>query len=386
MNLKKRVIGVVLVGIMCLGGAVNVLAKDNTQDIKFQLENGKDMEVQIVEHNYLGTIEVNIPVILKESLDKTQYKKTKVDVIRRNGDDSAIATFKVLKGTGQADSADGVISFYPYHNNNLDISGDYNANFINSQDVLCKGYSKMPTYSVDGITDINNIKVMPQYKRDFMVDINIQYYKDGNPCFYISSGKMLILSDDSIDKFLKTGELEMYKEDTTTWEPLRELLLNQGSKENSNVSSSKKTNVSNAARTTSNIMVNNKKVDLEAYTINNNTYFKLRDLAYIINGTEKQFNVEWDDVNRAISILSNIPYRIQGNELGLSSKNTNQEAVISESKIYMDGTEVSLSAYNIKGSTYFKLRDLAEKLNINIQWSQKDKSISIDTTKDYTQE
>ena len=42
-------------------------------------------------------------------------------------------------------------------------------------------------------------------------------------------------------------------------------------------------------------------VQFEAYNINGSNYFKLRDVAYAMNGTSKQFDVRW---NSGISILS----------------------------------------------------------------------------------
>ena len=44
-----------------------------------------------------------------------------------------------------------------------------------------------------------------------------------------------------------------------------------------------------------------KEVQFEAYNINGSNYFKLRDVAYAMNGTSKQFDVRW---NSGISILS----------------------------------------------------------------------------------
>ena len=39
----------------------------------------------------------------------------------------------------------------------------------------------------------------------------------------------------------------------------------------------------------------------DAYNIEGSNYFKLRDLAYVLNGTDKQFEVGWDAAANAIS-------------------------------------------------------------------------------------
>ncbi|MGO4119405.1 hypothetical protein ACEQ6C_40435, partial [Rhizobium ruizarguesonis] len=46
-----------------------------------------------------------------------------------------------------------------------------------------------------------------------------------------------------------------------------------------------------AAPTDSKVLVNGKTISFEAYNINGNNYFKLRDFAAAVNGTEKQFEV-----------------------------------------------------------------------------------------------
>ena len=46
-----------------------------------------------------------------------------------------------------------------------------------------------------------------------------------------------------------------------------------------------------AKPTASTVLVNGENVAFDAYNINDNNYFKLRDLAYILSGTEKQFEV-----------------------------------------------------------------------------------------------
>ena len=37
-------------------------------------------------------------------------------------------------------------------------------------------------------------------------------------------------------------------------------------------------------------------------------------------------------------------------------------------KIYVDGEQVSMTAYNIGGSNYVKLRDIGKAVNFNVYW------------------
>lgn len=54
------------------------------------------------------------------------------------------------------------------------------------------------------------------------------------------------------------------------------------------------------------------------------------------------------------------------------------------SKIYIDGKEVLLTAYNINDNNFFKLRDIGQALDFGIYWDGAANTIVIDTSKKYT--
>jgi hypothetical protein len=134
------------------------------------------------------------------------------------------------------------------------------------------------------------------------------------------------------------------------------------------------------APTAAKVLVNGKAVSFEAYNIDNNNYFKLRDLAMAINASEKNFAVDFDGTLNAISLTSNKAYTPQGNELVVSSKLTTKQATATMSKVYLNGEEVQFTAYNIDGSNYFKLRDVAKVINFGVFWDAGANSIGIDTS------
>jgi hypothetical protein len=135
--------------------------------------------------------------------------------------------------------------------------------------------------------------------------------------------------------------------------------------------------------TASKVVVDGKAVSFEAYNIEGNNFFKLRDLAMAVNGSDKSFEVSWDGENNAISLLSNEAYTPEGNELKASGEPTTKQAVATTAKVYLDGKELSLVAYNIDGNNYFKLRDVAQAINIGISWDADANSIGIETKNDY---
>jgi hypothetical protein len=138
-----------------------------------------------------------------------------------------------------------------------------------------------------------------------------------------------------------------------------------------------------ASPTSSKVLVNGKTISFEAYNVNGSNYFKLRDLAMAVNGTVKQFEVGWDSANNFINLTTNKAYTVTGGELTASSNPTATEAKTTTSKVYVNGKEVSFTAYNISGSNYFKLRDIAKLIDFGVAWDEKINTISIDTTKVY---
>ncbi|MDQ0116578.1 WG repeat-containing protein [Paenibacillus harenae] len=140
-----------------------------------------------------------------------------------------------------------------------------------------------------------------------------------------------------------------------------------------------------AKPTASKVMVNGKAVSFEAYNIGGSNYFKLRDLALAVNGTDKNFEVGFDKAKNAVNLLANKAYTPVGGELVASGGQTGKSAAPSVSKIYVDGVQAPLKAYNIGGNNYFKLRDIAKAFNIGITFDASTSTIGIDTSLSYTE-
>lgn len=146
-----------------------------------------------------------------------------------------------------------------------------------------------------------------------------------------------------------------------------------------------KENVITAKPTASKVMVNGKVTAFEAYDIGGSNYFKLRDLAMAINGTEKQFQIGWDGEKNAINLTKKTAYTPDGKELAVSPNPSAKEAKPSQSKIYINGEEVQFTAYTINGSNYFKLRDIAKAIDFAVTWDGNLNTVGIDTMAGYTE-
>ena len=118
-------------------------------------------------------------------------------------------------------------------------------------------------------------------------------------------------------------------------------------------------------------------VKCEVYNIDGSNYFKLRDLAALLNGTPAQFSVKWDEKNKTISLLTSKPYTAEGSELKVGSDQS-VTAKPSVTSLLVDGRKVDgLTAYNIGGNNYFKLRDLAGWLYFDVDYNQVADTVAI---------
>lgn len=137
-----------------------------------------------------------------------------------------------------------------------------------------------------------------------------------------------------------------------------------------------------AQPTASKVLVNGTDTSFDAYNIKGNNYFKIRDLANVVSGSEKQFDVTWDNEKKVINLVSNKAYTVVGGEM---AKGDGQEknSVTNTSPIYKDGELVQLAAYTIDGNNYFKLRDIGALFNFGVTWNNETKTVGIDTAIGY---
>ncbi len=128
------------------------------------------------------------------------------------------------------------------------------------------------------------------------------------------------------------------------------------------------------------LSVNGKSVTCDIYNIDGSNYFKLRDLAYLMNGTESQFEVGWDAVNKSIAITTGKSYTPAGGELVVGD-DLSGTAVPSAQTIYIDGVKRSdLSVYNIGGNNFFKLRDLGTAVTFIVDYDGATKTMIVEST------
>lgn len=141
----------------------------------------------------------------------------------------------------------------------------------------------------------------------------------------------------------------------------------------------------NATPTENTIYVDGTKVNGAAYMINDNNYFKLRDIAAMVNGSAKQFEVSWNETAKRIDLTTNKAYTVVGGELALPSS-VAKTANASNASVFKDGGKVDYTGYNIADNNYYKLRDLCKDMDIGVKYDLATNRVDILTTVGYGEE
>ena len=134
-----------------------------------------------------------------------------------------------------------------------------------------------------------------------------------------------------------------------------------------------------ARPTSSEVLVDGFIVAFEAYNIDDFNYFKLRDIAYIIKDSPKRFGIGWDEAKNAISLTTGAPYIPVGGEMGKGGS-TAKTAEPTDSVVLLNGKEIKLTAYNIDGYNYFKLRDVGQAAGFRVDWVESADMIVINSS------
>lgn len=116
------------------------------------------------------------------------------------------------------------------------------------------------------------------------------------------------------------------------------------------------------------VTVDGERVDPQGYNINGYNFYKLRDIAYILNGTDSQFNVTWDGANNRIILTDDAAYQEVGGEMTSSVSAEIKNVSESDSTIVLDGNTLSLTGYRINGNNYYKIRDVGSTLGFSVDF------------------
>ena len=139
-----------------------------------------------------------------------------------------------------------------------------------------------------------------------------------------------------------------------------------------------------AYASTQTVEVDGKTVEFQMYALKDangydTNYVKLRDVAYVLNGTSAQFDVEWQG---QVSVRSGRSYCLNGSEMYTPYRGDRPYTqpggvtIVDGEDRYLDA--ILLSDDNGGGYTYYKLRDLGNALGFTVDWSS-ERGVYIET-------
>lgn len=118
------------------------------------------------------------------------------------------------------------------------------------------------------------------------------------------------------------------------------------------------------------LVVDGKDIACEKYNIGGSNYFKLRDIAYALNGTGSQFGVGYDEATFTVAINTGEDYTPTGTEMKTGVDNSSTAKPSSQSILVNGVRNDELTVYNIGGSNFFQLRELGDILGFEVGYNQ----------------
>jgi len=116
--------------------------------------------------------------------------------------------------------------------------------------------------------------------------------------------------------------------------------------------------------------------NVQVYNIDGYNYFKLRDVAKMLINMPDEFSVDYDPLAQLIVINTGWAYEGPAEfdkvvATGVKTANPGNGDVM------VNGTIHHLTAYNIDGYNYFKLRDLGNAVGFQVGWDAEKKCVNI---------
>lgn len=138
----------------------------------------------------------------------------------------------------------------------------------------------------------------------------------------------------------------------------------------------KTTAAENLLKNQINISIEDMVIEFPTVLYKEENYLKLRDFAYVIKDY-KEIEVEYkkDENGKNKIYIKDGKYTPKGDEL--KSEIDFKGAVIGTETLSIGNKDIQMSKVNVKGYNYFRLRDLAKALGLDVSWNKESRSVRI---------
>lgn len=124
------------------------------------------------------------------------------------------------------------------------------------------------------------------------------------------------------------------------------------------------------------IKVDSLDVNVPAYVIEGENYFKIRDLAYALKDSKAKFKVDYDKKIGAVVVEPGKDYEPMDGDME-PIKNPKSVGVRSSDKLVINGDKAEIKAYKIEGFNYFRLRDLGDIIGFGVDYDFENNKVVI---------
>ena len=137
-----------------------------------------------------------------------------------------------------------------------------------------------------------------------------------------------------------------------------------------------------AVKSSQKITLDKEAVEVAAYNIAGSNYLKLRDVAAIMSGKKKQFNIDYNAERKLIVVETGKPYTKLESDLK-PIKEASAKAILSEKEIILNGDDEDIDTAFINESNYVKLRDIAKIANFYVGYDEASQTVILKSDEAY---
>lgn len=137
-----------------------------------------------------------------------------------------------------------------------------------------------------------------------------------------------------------------------------------------------------AVKSSQKITLDKEAVEVAAYNIAGSNYLKLRDVAAIMTGKKKQFNIDYNAERKLIVVETGKPYTKLESDLK-PIKEASAKAILSEKEIILNGEDEDIDTAFINETNYVKLRDIAKIANFYVGYDEASQTVILKSDEAY---
>ena len=137
-----------------------------------------------------------------------------------------------------------------------------------------------------------------------------------------------------------------------------------------------------AVKSSQKITLDKEVVEVAAYNIAGSNYLKLRDVAAIMTGKKKQFNIDYNAERKLIVVETGKPYTKLESDLK-PIKEASAKAILSEKAIILNGDDEDIDTAFINETNYVKLRDIAKIANFYVGYDEPTQTVILKSDEAY---